>query len=108
MKRVGVFICHCGRNISANINIEKLVKEIREHPGVVHCEDYKYMCSDPGQVMIKEKLNEIHSLLFARTSYNSGYAMERKRSVLFCKVSLTKSFVIPNQFPSCSNFSFSL
>ena len=59
MKRVGVFICHCGRNISANIDIEKLVKEIREHPGVVYCEDYKYMCSDPGQVMIKEKLKEI-------------------------------------------------
>jgi NADH:ubiquinone oxidoreductase subunit E len=58
MKRVGVFICHCGRNISANIDIEKLVKEIKEYPGVVHCEDYKYMCSDPGQVMIKERLRE--------------------------------------------------
>lgn len=58
MKRVGVFICHCGRNISANIDIEKLVKEMKEYPGVVHCEDYKYMCSDPGQVMIKERLRE--------------------------------------------------
>lgn len=59
MKRVGVFVCHCGRNIGANIDIDGLVKEIREYPGVVHCEDYKYMCSDPGQVMIKAKLKDL-------------------------------------------------
>jgi len=58
MKRIGVFICHCGRNISTNVDIEQLVKEIGAHPGVEHCEDYKYLCSDPGQVMIKEKLKE--------------------------------------------------
>ncbi len=58
MKRIGVFICHCGRNISTNIDIERLVEEIKAHPGVQHCEDYKYMCSDPGQIMIKEKLRE--------------------------------------------------
>jgi len=58
MKRIGVFICHCGRNISTNVDIEQLVKEINAHPGVQHCEDYKYMCSDPGQVIIKEKLKE--------------------------------------------------
>jgi heterodisulfide reductase subunit A len=58
MKRVGVFICHCGRNISSTIDIEKLVKEISKHPGVAHCEDYKYMCSDPGQTIVKEKLKE--------------------------------------------------
>ncbi len=58
MNRVGVFICHCGRNISTTVDIDKLVKEIGAHPGVIHCEDYKYMCSDPGQVIIKEKLKE--------------------------------------------------
>ncbi len=58
MKRIGVFICHCGRNISTNVDIEQLVKEINAHPGVQHCEDYKYMCSDPVQVIIKEKLKE--------------------------------------------------
>ncbi len=70
MKRVGVFVCHCGRNISANIDIEKLVEEISKHPGVAHCEDYKYMCSDPGQVMIKEKLkeNNLDSIVVASCS----------------------------------------
>ncbi|MGD9380738.1 MAG: disulfide reductase, partial [candidate division WOR-3 bacterium] len=70
MKRVGVFICHCGRNISANVDVPKLVEEIKKHPGVAHCEDYKYMCSDPGQVMIKERLkkNNLDSIVVASCS----------------------------------------
>lgn len=58
MKRIGVFVCHCGRNISSTVDVEKVVEEIGKHPGVAHCEDYKYMCSDPGQNIIKDKIVE--------------------------------------------------
>ncbi len=58
MKKIGVFVCHCGRNISSAVDIEKVVHEIARYPGVEHCEEYKYMCSDPGQGLIKERIAE--------------------------------------------------
>lgn len=54
MKRIGVFVCHCGHNIGATVNIPEVIREIREYPGVVHCQDYKYMCSEPGQRLIRD------------------------------------------------------
>jgi heterodisulfide reductase subunit A len=58
MKKIGVFICHCGRNISNTVDIEKAVKDMAGYPGVAHCEEYKYMCSDPGQKLIKDRIAE--------------------------------------------------
>ncbi len=58
MKELGVFICHCGRNIAATVDIEKVRNEISKYPDVAHCEDYKYMCSEPGQNLIKKKIKE--------------------------------------------------
>lgn len=58
MKRIGVFICHCGRNISGTVDINRVIEDISKYPGVVFCEDYKYICSDPGQNLIKEKIKE--------------------------------------------------
>jgi len=54
MARIGVFICHCGENISATVDCKKVADEILKIPGVVLSTDYKYMCSDPGQTLIKE------------------------------------------------------
>ncbi len=59
MKKIGVYICHCGRNIGATVNIPEVMEEIRKHPEVINCEDYKYMCSEPGQNLIKEKIEEL-------------------------------------------------
>lgn len=64
MKRIGVFICHCGINIAKTVDVEKLTEEIKKYPGVVHADNYKYMCSDPGQNLIvdaikKQKLDAI-------------------------------------------------
>jgi heterodisulfide reductase subunit A-like polyferredoxin len=56
MEKVGVFICHCGRNISGTVGIDKVVRDISTCPGVAHCEDYKYMCSEPGQSLIKKRI----------------------------------------------------
>ena len=58
MARIGVFICHCGENISATVDCEKVAKVAGGFPGVIHSVDYKYMCSDPGQNMVKEAILE--------------------------------------------------
>ena len=56
MKKIGVFVCHCGRNIAGTVDVEAVVREIAACEGVEHCEDYKYMCSDPGQALIKKTI----------------------------------------------------
>ena len=57
-KRIGVFICHCGANIATSVDVEKVVKEISTYPGVAHAENYIYMCSDPGQDLIRKAIVE--------------------------------------------------
>ena len=56
--RIGVFVCHCGRNIAGTVDIRKVVEEISKYPGVVHVEDYKYMCSEIGQELIIKAIKE--------------------------------------------------
>lgn len=58
MSRIGVFVCHCGENISATVDCAKVAQTASNFPGVVHSIDYKYMCSDPGQNMIKDAIKE--------------------------------------------------
>jgi heterodisulfide reductase subunit A len=58
MSRVGVFICHCGINISSTVDVEKVSEIVGEDPHVVFSTDYKYMCSDPGQQLIKNAIAE--------------------------------------------------
>ena len=58
MSRIGVFICHCGENISSTVDVVKAAAECAKIPGVVHSVEYKYMCSDPGQNIIKEVIKE--------------------------------------------------
>ena len=54
-KRVGVYICHCGTNIDGKVDVEKISDEIGAEGGdVVVCRHYKYMCSEPGQKLIRD------------------------------------------------------
>lgn len=56
MARIGVFVCWCGENIARNVDVERVASEIGQLPGV-HCSvAYKYMCSEPGQRLILEKI----------------------------------------------------
>jgi heterodisulfide reductase subunit A-like polyferredoxin len=57
-KRVGVFVCQCGTNIEASVDTEKVAEYARNLPGVVYSTTYKYMCSDPGQEMIRNAVQE--------------------------------------------------
>ena len=56
MARIGVFVCHCGENIGRTVDCARVAEAVRDHPGVVHAEDYKYMCSDPGQTLIAQAI----------------------------------------------------
>ncbi len=58
MARIGVFICHCGENIAGTVDVFKVAEAAGKFPGVVHSVEYKYMCSDPGQTMIKDAIKE--------------------------------------------------
>jgi len=58
MARIGVFVCHCGENIARMVDCAKVAEETDKLPGVVVSVDYKYVCSDPGQNMIKDAIRE--------------------------------------------------
>ena len=52
--KIGVYICHCGENIAGAIDIEDVKKFVDEIPDVAVVRDYLFMCSDPGQELIKK------------------------------------------------------
>ncbi len=58
MQRIGVFVCHCGTNIAATVDVKKVAELLRFEPGVVHAEDYTYMCSEVGQQKIIDTVKE--------------------------------------------------
>lgn len=52
--RIGVYICHCGTNIAATVDVEAVTEFAARLPGVAIARNYTYMCSEPGQALIKE------------------------------------------------------
>ena len=58
MQRIGVFVCHCGTNIAATVDVEKVAQALGKEPGVVISTDYPYMCSQSGQDMIRAAIEE--------------------------------------------------
>jgi heterodisulfide reductase subunit A len=58
MKRTGVFVCHCGTNIASVVDVKKVAATARSFPGVAYATDYQYMCSDPGQELIRKAIKE--------------------------------------------------
>jgi heterodisulfide reductase subunit A len=54
--RIGVYVCHCGANIAATIDVVGLAEYAATLPHVAVARDYKYMCSDPGQELIKQDI----------------------------------------------------
>ena len=59
MQKIGVFVCHCGTNIAATVDVAKVAEMLGREPGVVFATDYPYMCSQTGQQMIQEKIREL-------------------------------------------------
>ena len=56
--RIGVYICHCGVNIAANVDVEQVAQFAATLPGVVVSRNYLYMCSDPGQGLIQQDIQQ--------------------------------------------------
>jgi len=85
-KRIGVFVCHCGSNIAGVVDVEEVVEEVMDLENVEHAESYKYLCSKPGQLLIKEKIKKhkldriviaacsprMHEATFRQAMRNSG------------------------------------
>ncbi len=58
MRRIGVFVCHCGINIAQTVDVEALTEYTSHLNGVVVAKNYKYMCSDVGATLIKDTIKE--------------------------------------------------
>jgi heterodisulfide reductase subunit A len=85
-RRIGVFVCHCGTNIAGKVDVEAVAEYAAGLPGVVSAETYQYMCSDPGQDLIKQRIKELglnrvvvascsplmHELTFRRACQEAG------------------------------------
>ena len=86
MARIGVFICHCGENIARTVDPVAVIEAAKKMHGVAYAVDYKYMCSDPGQQMIKDAIAKhrltgvvvaacsprMHETTFRRASAEAG------------------------------------
>jgi len=59
MQKIGVFVCWCGSNIAATVDVEVVSQTLSKEPGVVFSTNYQYMCSQTGQDLIQEKVREL-------------------------------------------------
>ncbi len=57
-ERIGVYVCHCGTNIAGTVDVGAVAEFARGLPDVAVVREYKYMCSDPGQDLIKNDIKE--------------------------------------------------
>lgn len=85
-ERIGVYICHCGTNISQTVDVAEVTRFASELPNVAISREYKYMCSDPGQELIKRDIEEfdltrvvvsscsplMHEITFRRVCEDAG------------------------------------
>ncbi|MBO6100117.1 MAG: CoB--CoM heterodisulfide reductase iron-sulfur subunit A family protein, partial [Spirochaetaceae bacterium] len=58
MQKIGVFVCHCGTNIAATVDVKAVAEQLGKEPGVAFAADYQYMCSEAGQNLIKNAIKE--------------------------------------------------
>lgn len=56
--KIGVYVCHCGGNISNTVDVDKVVATAAEMPGVAVSKQNIFMCSDPGQDLIIDDIKE--------------------------------------------------
>ncbi len=56
--RIGVYVCQCGTNIGGVIDVDSVAAHASQLPNVIVAKTYAYMCSDPGQALIKQDIQE--------------------------------------------------
>jgi len=57
--KIGVYVCHCGTNISGKVNVEEVTEFAKTLPDVMVARNNKFMCSDPGQIMIEDDIKNM-------------------------------------------------
>ncbi len=84
--RVGVYVCHCGKNIAGKVDVRRVAEEAGKHPRVAVSRDYFFMCSRAGQELIKRDVEagrvdrvvvaacspKLHEPLFRRVVAEAG------------------------------------
>jgi heterodisulfide reductase subunit A-like polyferredoxin len=84
--RIGVFVCHCGRNIGSVVDVERVVQNIENEPGVVFATHTMFTCADTSlsnirDMIVAHRLNRIvvasctprtHEPLFRETLREAG------------------------------------
>ena len=58
MHKIGVFVCWCGSNIAATVDVAAVAEAMKAEPNVVYATDYQYMCSEGGQSRIRQAIKE--------------------------------------------------
>ena len=57
-RRLGVYICHCGGNISDYVDVDRVRDAIKDEPGVIISKATMFTCSDAAQQEIVEDIKE--------------------------------------------------
>lgn len=57
--KIGVYVCHCGMNIAPKVDVEKVTEYATSLPHVAVAENYKFMCSNPGQELIIDDIKKL-------------------------------------------------
>ncbi|MBN2542602.1 CoB--CoM heterodisulfide reductase iron-sulfur subunit A family protein [bacterium] len=65
--RIGVFVCECGPNIGATIDVASIIEEVKGIEGVVIAKPHKLLCSKDGLEFLKEeiKANNLNRIVAA-------------------------------------------
>ncbi|MFX1332267.1 MAG: disulfide reductase, partial [Promethearchaeota archaeon] len=56
--RIGVFVCHCGLNIAASIDVVAVSEHAASLPNVTHSADLMFTCSTDGLKTIQESIRK--------------------------------------------------
>jgi heterodisulfide reductase subunit A len=84
--RIGVYVCHCGINIKMVLDVRNVMKYAASLPNVALARHYIFLCSDPGQDLIRKDIAEgrvnrvivascsprMHEPTFRKTCADSG------------------------------------
>ncbi|MFQ5821942.1 MAG: FAD-dependent oxidoreductase, partial [Candidatus Heimdallarchaeota archaeon] len=84
--RIGVFVCRCGINIAATVDVPNVVEYASTLPRVAHSQELLFACAQDSQKLISEKIKEsklnrvivsactprTHEPLFQKTLRSSG------------------------------------
>lgn len=57
-RRIGVYVCHCGGNISDYVDVDQVVAAAQAEPGVVVARQMTFACSDSGQGDMERDIDE--------------------------------------------------